>query len=227
MNNRLKELRQQRQWSQSELARQLGVTRQAINGFESGKFDPSLEMAFKLARLFNVSVEDVFVYEAKNSMQLLAERVKIFFGFEFGFERFTPQAINTINFARNEAIRLNYAQVEPENLLSGLLAGPSAIAAQLLQESGALLDVEINERAFDSTETIKLSPQSKFVLEMALQVTRLKGRKDIDTEHLLWGILRLCEAEPSVLDRLFHRWDIDVEQLNHRLATLLEGHSQH
>ncbi len=66
MKNRLKELRQLHEWSQSDLARELGVSRQAVNGFESGKFDPSLDMAFKIASLFNVAIEDVFIYEASN-----------------------------------------------------------------------------------------------------------------------------------------------------------------
>lgn len=61
MKNRLKELRQRQQWSQAELARTLGVSRQAVNGFESGKFDPSLEMACKIANLLNVAIEDVFL----------------------------------------------------------------------------------------------------------------------------------------------------------------------
>ena len=74
MKNRLKELRQLHQWSQADLARELGVSRQAVNGFESGKFDPSLDMAFKIANLFNVAIEHVFIYEAKNTMQTLIER---------------------------------------------------------------------------------------------------------------------------------------------------------
>ncbi|MDY7021024.1 MAG: helix-turn-helix domain-containing protein [Cyanobacteriota bacterium] len=69
MKNRLKELRQRYQWSQSELARQLGVTRQAVNGFESGKFDPSLDMAFKIAHVFDVPIENIFIHEAKNSIE--------------------------------------------------------------------------------------------------------------------------------------------------------------
>ncbi|MDJ0591733.1 MAG: helix-turn-helix transcriptional regulator, partial [Pleurocapsa sp. MO_226.B13] len=76
MKNRLKELRRLHQWSQADLARKLEVSRQAVNGFESGKFDPSLEMAFKIASLFDVAVEDVFIYEAKNSMQTLVKQVK-------------------------------------------------------------------------------------------------------------------------------------------------------
>lgn len=68
MKNRLKKLRQLHQWSQADLGRKLEVSRQAINGFESGKFDPSLEMAFKIASLLNVAIEDIFIYEAKNSI---------------------------------------------------------------------------------------------------------------------------------------------------------------
>ncbi len=194
MKNRLKELRQLHQWSQSDLARELGVSRQAVNGFESGKFDPSLDMAFKLASLFNVAIEDVFVYEAKNSMQTLVERVKNFFGFEFGFERFNEKAINAINFARNEAARLQKSQVEPEHLLAGLLADPTTTSARLLQANGVTPDIETNEHSFESLENLEFSPQGKFVLELALQIVRLQGKRSIGTEHLLWGLVRLSET---------------------------------
>ncbi|HAN45957.1 MAG TPA: transcriptional regulator, partial [Cyanobacteria bacterium UBA8156] len=84
MKNRLKELRELRRWSQSDLARELGVSRQAVHGLESGKFDPSLNMAFKLASLFNATIEDVLIYETHISMKTLVGRVKNLFGFEFG-----------------------------------------------------------------------------------------------------------------------------------------------
>jgi DNA-binding XRE family transcriptional regulator len=79
MNNRLKELRQLHKWSQAELARKLGVSRQSVNGFESGKYDPSLDMAFKIASLFNVAIEEIFIYERTNVMPNLVEQVKTFF----------------------------------------------------------------------------------------------------------------------------------------------------
>jgi putative transcriptional regulator len=218
MKNRLKELRQLHQWSQSDLARELGVSRQAVNGFESGKFDPSLDMAFKLANLFNVAIEDVFVYEAKNSMQTLVERVKNFFGFEFGFERFNEKAINAINFARNEAARLQKSQVEPEHLLAGLLADPTTISARLLQANGVTPDIETNEHSFESLENLEFSPQGKFVLELALQIVRLQGKKSIGTEHLLWGLVRLSEADKTVLSDLFQNYELDRESLNNQLA---------
>jgi putative transcriptional regulator len=220
MKNRLKELRQlhQYQWSQSDLARELGVSRQAVNGFESGKFDPSLDMAFKIASLFNVALEDVFIYEAKNSMQTLVERVKNYFGFEFGFERFTEKAINAVNFARNEATRSQNSQVEPEYLLVGLLADPTTTSARLLRANGMRLDIETNEHSFESLENPRFSPQSKFVLELALQVVRLQGKKSIGTEHLLWGLVRLAETDNTTLSNLFQRYEIDLEALNNQLA---------
>lgn len=221
MKNRLKELRQLHHWSQSDLARELGVSRQAVNGFESGKFDPSLDMAFKLANLFNVAIEDVFVYEAKNSMQTLVERVKNFFGFEFGFERFNEKAINAINFARNEAARLQESQVEPEHLLAGLLADPATNSARLLQANGVTPDIETDEHSFESLENLEFSPQGKFVLELALQIVRLQGKKSIGTEHLLWGLIRLSETDKTVLSDLFQSYELDREALNNQLAEIV------
>ena len=218
MKNRLKELRQLHQWSQSDLARELGISRQAVNGFESGKFDPSLDMAFKIANLFHVAIEDVFIYEAKHSMQTLVERVKNFFGFEFGFERFTEKAINALNFARNEAVRSQSAQVEPEHLLAGLLADSTTTSAQLLQANGVTLNIETNEHSFESRENLAFSPQSKFVLELALQVVRLQGKKSIGTEHLLWGLVRLAETDKATLSELFQRYGIDSATLNNQLT---------
>ena len=60
MKNQLRELRAQKQWSQSELADELGVSRQTINAIETGKYDPSLPLAFKLARLFKQPIEQIF-----------------------------------------------------------------------------------------------------------------------------------------------------------------------
>jgi len=218
MKNRLKELRQLHSLSQSDLARELGVSRQAVNGFESGKFDPSLDMAFKIANLVNVAIEDVFIYEARNSMQTLVERVKNFFGFEFGFERFTEKAINAIKFARNQATRSQNSQVEPEHLLAGLLADPTTTSAHLLRANGVTLDIETNEHSFESRENPSFSPQSKFVLELALQIVRLQGKNFIGTEHLLWALVRLVETDKTSVNDLFQRYEIDLESLNNQLA---------
>jgi len=60
VKNRLKVLRAERDWTQAELANELEVSRQTINAIEKGKFDPSLPLAFKTARLFGLSIEDIF-----------------------------------------------------------------------------------------------------------------------------------------------------------------------
>jgi putative transcriptional regulator len=60
MRNRLKVLRAERDWSQAELGGRVGVSRQAVNAIETGKYDPSLPLAFKLARVFDMPIEDIF-----------------------------------------------------------------------------------------------------------------------------------------------------------------------
>lgn len=60
MNNRLKILRAERSWSQAELALRLDVSRQAVNAIETGKHDPSLPLAFRIARLFCKPVQEIF-----------------------------------------------------------------------------------------------------------------------------------------------------------------------
>ena len=60
MKNRLKVLRAERNWSQADLAERLGVSRQSVNAIETGKFDPSLPLAFRIARLFGQTIEAIF-----------------------------------------------------------------------------------------------------------------------------------------------------------------------
>lgn len=60
VKNRLRELRLERGWSQGVLADQLDVSRQTVNALETGRYDPSLPLAFKIARLFGESIEDIF-----------------------------------------------------------------------------------------------------------------------------------------------------------------------
>lgn len=60
MKNRLKVLRAERDWSQAALAARLGVSRQTVNAIERGKYDPSLPLAFRMARLFNLRIEEIF-----------------------------------------------------------------------------------------------------------------------------------------------------------------------
>jgi len=60
VKNILRDLREERDWTQADLAVQLGVSRQTINALEAGRYDPSLPLAFKIARLFGRRIEDVF-----------------------------------------------------------------------------------------------------------------------------------------------------------------------
>jgi putative transcriptional regulator len=60
VKNRLKVLRAERDWSQGDLARALEVSRQSVNAIETGKYDPSLPLAFRLARVFGVRIEEIF-----------------------------------------------------------------------------------------------------------------------------------------------------------------------
>lgn len=68
MKNRLKVLRAERDWTQAQLANELDVSRQTINAVEKGKFDPSLPLAFKVARLFGLSIEEIFQDEVTKTI---------------------------------------------------------------------------------------------------------------------------------------------------------------
>ena len=61
MKNRLKVLRAEHDWTQADLAAQLNVTRQTVNAIEKGKYDPSLPLAFKIARVFQMPIEQIFL----------------------------------------------------------------------------------------------------------------------------------------------------------------------
>jgi putative transcriptional regulator len=67
MGNRVRELRTSRTWSQADLGERLAVSRQAVNAIENGKHDPSLSLAFKIARLFGESVDSIFEQDGQKS----------------------------------------------------------------------------------------------------------------------------------------------------------------
>ena len=73
MNNRLRELRGARGWSQGDLAEHLGVSRQTVNAIETGKYDPSLPLAFSIAALFTLKIEEVF---SPNGSVVAPQRVR-------------------------------------------------------------------------------------------------------------------------------------------------------
>jgi putative transcriptional regulator len=63
MDSRVRALREARGWSQGQLADQLDVSRQTVNAIETGKYDPSLPLAFRIARLFDETIESIFLFE--------------------------------------------------------------------------------------------------------------------------------------------------------------------
>lgn len=65
MNNRLKVLRAERDWSQQDLAERLGVSRQSVNAIEKGRYDPSLPLAFTIADTFGMRIEDIFIRDER------------------------------------------------------------------------------------------------------------------------------------------------------------------
>ena len=67
MKNRLEELRRQRGLKQEDLARALEVSRQTIGSLENGRYNPSIQLAFKIARFFGLTIEDIFIYEEEES----------------------------------------------------------------------------------------------------------------------------------------------------------------
>ena len=71
MENRLRPLRAQRGWSQEDVAKRLEVSRQSINAIETGRYDPSLPLAFRIAELFDLSIEEVFVSPSRHSSKAI------------------------------------------------------------------------------------------------------------------------------------------------------------
>lgn len=65
MNNRIKVMRAERDWTQQDLANRIDVSRQTVNAIEKGKYDPSLPVAFRIARIFDARIEDVFHLDEK------------------------------------------------------------------------------------------------------------------------------------------------------------------
>ncbi|MGT2514523.1 helix-turn-helix transcriptional regulator [Sphingomonas panni] len=70
MDNHLKRLRAERGWSQQHLAERLEVSRQSVNAIETGRYDPSLPLAFRIAELFGLTIEDIFVSPTQSQMNV-------------------------------------------------------------------------------------------------------------------------------------------------------------
>ena len=71
MDNRLRLLRAERNWSQQDLAERLEVSRQSVNAIETGKYDPSLPLAFRIAELFDLAIEEIFVSPSRHSSKAI------------------------------------------------------------------------------------------------------------------------------------------------------------
>ena len=69
MKNRIHVLRAERRWTQAQLAEHLNVSRQTVNAIETEKYDPSLPLAFRIARLFDQPIEEIFIHEAEESAE--------------------------------------------------------------------------------------------------------------------------------------------------------------
>jgi putative transcriptional regulator len=245
MKNRLKEFRQLNRWSQSDLARELGVSRQAINGFESGKFDPSLDMAFRLSHLFDAAIQDIFAPTENQPMNTLFQRFTSVLDFLKFLNSQRPSKPDTVGWTESTMLALSCARNCAENseigakqLLAGLLANHSSIATQLLQANGATLPPNITIQDiiqdaesrpslgfFEVLSSIPSIPQlnaeGEFVFEMAEKIVRFKGQELIAPEHLLWGLIRLSETGDSSATTVFQQSGINLTLLNQQLIAAI------
>lgn len=217
MKNRLKEIRKTRHLSQSELALALEISRQAVSGFESGKYTPSLEMALKIAQILEVSVEEIFVSQEK-LMQTLVEK---FTQWLPKGEKFTTEAIKIITAAQEKAAMCYQSQVEPKHLLYGLLSDLNTTGG-LLRSSGLtfeqlITDVDLMLSSGDIkpsnvSKVERFSLESRYILESALQLARLKQSKYIKPEHLLLGLIQFVQLGDNDLEHLFRKIDLKYLQ---------------
>lgn len=206
MQNRLRILRTERNWSQADLAELLGVSRQTVNALEVGKYDPSLPLAFKISQLFRCPIETIFFSEER-----------------FMFEKFTPESIQVIRRAQEEASRLGHQFVGTEQILLGLLAEDTGVAAKVLKSAGVTLEaarIEV-EKIIGRGRGIKgaefpFTPRGKQVLDFALEESSKLGDSYIGTEHLLLGSLQVIDG---VAVRVLQILGVDLQQLRQQVLT--------
>lgn len=208
MNNRLRNLRTERNWSQAELAVRLGVSRQTINALETGKYDPSLPLAIKIAQLFGCPIETIFFFDP------------IFQGGSM-FERLTAKAHQTIVLAQEEGRRMGHNFVGTEQILLGLIAEGTGIGGKVLKSFGVNLDdtrreVEKIIGRGDGTGGLEIpfTPRAKFVLDYSLEESRRLGHNYVGTEHLLLGSLRVTDG---VAVRVLQILKVDIENLRRQV----------
>ena len=211
MKNRLKEIRKNRRLSQVDLAKALNISRQAVSGFESGKYTPSLEVASRIAEILEVKIENIFVTKEKNTMQTLIERYTQWLP---RGERFSDDAIAVISSAQEKAA-VESESVEAKHLLYGLFSVPSNVTnslrsnglrfESLLRETDLLFETESSAK----NKVKFFSPEARYVLESALQLARLKGSKVITPRHILVSIVQLVQLGNSELEPFFQNCDLE------------------
>jgi DNA-binding XRE family transcriptional regulator/Uma2 family endonuclease len=206
MKNRLRILRAERNWSQAELAKRLEVSRQTINALEMGKYDPSLPLALKIARLFGCAIETVFF---PNPIELSGKKSM--------FERFTEKAVKSIMLAQEEARLMGHNFVGTEQILLGLIAEGTGMAAKVLKVAGVELaetrrEVEkiIGRGQDEFSVEIPFTPRGKQVLVFAHGASSGLSHQYIGTEHLLLGLLRVIDG---VAARVLENLGISLREL--------------
>ncbi|VEP13539.1 conserved hypothetical protein [Hyella patelloides LEGE 07179] len=230
MKNRLRILRVERNWSQAELAKRLGVSRQTINALEVGKYDPSLPLAFKIARLFNTSIETIFFTEEKSmfaqspfpSFKRPIARSK--------FSKFTRSAIKALELAEDESRRVGSNGAGTAQILIGLIAEDKGIAAQTLKSFGISKEVVQTEveRMFDrearhTSQESRYTPRAiralynsveeSFALDRYVALGHL-SHYEIDTEDLLLGLLRVTDC---VAVKVLENLKVNIDELRTQL----------
>ncbi|MBV9387342.1 MAG: Uma2 family endonuclease [Chroococcidiopsidaceae cyanobacterium CP_BM_ER_R8_30] len=204
MENRLRILRAERNWSQADLAAHLGVSRQTVNALEVGKYDPSLPLAFKIGQLFRCPIETIFSSEEKPM-----------------FERFTAKAKQVIVLAQEEGSRLGHQFVGTEQLLVGLIVEDSGVAAKVLKSAGVNLDavrIEV-EKIIGRGAGVKgvespFTHKAKLVLDNAIEEARRLGHNYVGTEHLLLGLLQVTDG---VAVRVLQTLGVDLQELRQQV----------
>ena len=219
MKNRLRALRTERNWSQANLAERLDVSRQTVNALETGKSDPSLPLAFKIAELFNCPVEKIFILEQRS---MFARR----FPQEESFEGLSEKAIEVLRLAQNESKRLRHNFVGTEQILLGLLSERTSFSAQLLQSMGVDLwkaQVEVQKIiGYGSTLLDRqrpLTPRAKQVLKLASEAVKRLNHDEIDTEHILLGLIR---EKDGVSAAVLKNLGINLEDLEEQVLEQLQ-----
>jgi Uma2 family endonuclease/DNA-binding XRE family transcriptional regulator len=219
MNNRLRTLRTERNWSQASLAKRLDVSRQTINALETGKSDPSLPLAFKIAQLFNCPLEQIFFLEQKS---MFARS----FSPDDSFDRLSQQAAEVLKYAQNESRHLRHKYIGTEQILLGLLTLKTSFSAQLLHSMGINLQsirVEVEKIIGRGSSLfaaeISYTPRAKRVLEIALEAANQSGSDEIGTEHLLLGLI---DEKDGLAARVLENFRINLGNLRQQVLEQLQ-----